>query len=50
MYNKKYLKDEKRFNTKENLQYFFTPVVLFDLAYRKDRNYYPKLFLKKKFS
>ena len=50
MYNKKYLKGEKRFNTKENLQYFFTPVVLFDLAYRKDRNYYPKLFLKKKFS
>ena len=48
-YNKKYLKGEKRFNTKENFQYFFTSVVLFDLAYGIDRNYYPKLFLEKRF-
>ena len=44
IYNKKYLKTEKRFNTKESFQCFYMPVILFDSAYRKDGNYYPKVF------
>ena len=30
IYNKKYLKAEKRFNTKESFQRFYIPVILFD--------------------
>ena len=45
MYNKKYLKSEKRFNRRENFQYFYIPIILFDSVYRKDGNYYPKVFL-----
>ena len=47
IYNKKYRKAEKRFNTKESFQCFYIPVILFDSVYRKDRNYYPKVFLEK---
>ena len=47
MYNKKYLKSEKRFNTKENFQCFYIPITLFDSVYIKDGNYYPKVFLEK---
>ena len=47
IYNKKYLKAEKRFNTKESFQCFYIPVILFDSVYRKDRKYYPKVFLEK---
>ena len=47
MYNKKYLKAEKRLNAKENFQCFYIPVILFDSVYRKDGNYYPKMFLEK---
>ena len=49
MYNKKYLKDEKIFNTKESFQCFYIPAILFDSVYRKDGNYYPKVFLEKFF-
>ena len=47
IYNKKYLKAEKRFNTKESFQCFYIPVILFDSVYRKDRKYYPKVLLEK---
>ena len=47
IYNKKYLKAEKRFNAKEELQCFYIPVILFDSVYRKDGNYYPKVILEK---
>ena len=30
IYNKQYLKAEKRFNTKESFQCFYIPVILFD--------------------
>ena len=30
----RYLKAEKRFNTKENFQCFYVPVILFDSIYR----------------
>ena len=43
IYNKQYLKAEKRFNTKESFQCFYIPVILFDSVYRKDGNYYPKV-------
>ena len=41
------VKAEKRFNTKEIFQCFYIPVILIDLVYRKDGNYYPKVFLEK---
>ena len=47
IYVKQYLKAEKRFNTKESFQCFYIPVILFDSVYRKDGNYYPKVFLEK---
>ena len=47
IYNKKYLKAERRFNTKESFQSFYIPVILFDSVYRKDGNYYPKVFSEK---
>ena len=47
IYNKKYLKVVKRFNTKESFQCFYIPVILFDSVYRKDGNYYPKVSLEK---
>ena len=37
-------KAEKRFNTKESFQYFYMSVILFDSVYRKNENYYPKVF------
>ena len=48
IYIKQYLKAEKRFNTKESFQCFYIPVILFDSVYRKDGNYYPKVFLEKR--
>ena len=47
IYNKKYLKVKKSFNTKESFQCFSIPVILFDSVYKKDGNYYPKEFLEK---
>ena len=47
IYNKIYLKAEKRFNKKESFQCFYIPVILFDSVYRKDGNYYPSAFLEK---
>ena len=46
-YNRKYLKAEKIFNTKESFQCFYIPVILFDSVHRKDGNYYPEVFLEK---
>ena len=34
-------------NTKESFQCFYILVILFDSVYRKDGNYYPKVFLEK---
>ena len=52
IYNKKYLKAEKRFKTKESFLYFFKqnfyiPVIIFYSVYRKDENYYLKVLLQK---
>ena len=47
IYNKKYLKPGKKFNTKGSFQCFYIPVILFDLVNRKDGNYCPKVFLEK---
>ena len=33
--------------TKGGSQYFYTPVILIDSVYRKDKNYYSKVFLEK---
>ena len=46
IYLKKYLKAEKRFNTKECFQCFYIPLILLESVYRKDGNYNPKVFLK----
>ena len=43
-YNKKYLKAEKRFNAKEGLFLYTSNICL---IYRKNRNYYSKVFLEK---
>ena len=40
-------KAEKKFSTKESFQCLFIPVILIDSVYRKDENYYPKVFLEK---
>ena len=45
--DKIYVKAEKRFNTIESFHSFYIPVILFDSVYRKDGNYYPKVFLEK---
>ena len=47
IYNKKYLKAEKRFDKKDGFQCFYMPVILFDSVYIKYGNYYPKVFLQK---
>ena len=47
IHNKKYLKDEKRFNIKESFQCFYISVILFDSGFRKNGNYCPKVFLEK---
>ena len=44
IYNKKYLKAEKRFNTIESFQLFYTPVILLDSVYRKDGSVFRKLY------
>ena len=36
IYNKKHLKAEKRFNSKESFQCFYIPVILFDSVCKKD--------------
>ena len=51
MYSKKYLIAKKTFSTKESSQCFYrtvipAQVILIDLVYRKDENFYPKVFLK----
>ena len=52
---KKFLIAKKTFNTKESFQCFYRkviplPEILIDAVYRKDENYYPKVFLEKKSS
>ena len=47
IYNKKYLKFEKKIKTKKNFQCFYTLVLLIDSVYRKDQSHYPKLFFEK---
>ena len=51
-YNKKYLKTEAKsyegkINTKESSQYIFMSAILVDSVYRKDKSYYPQVFLEK---
>ena len=46
VYNKKYLK-AKKINTKERFHWVYAQVILIDSVYRKDENYYPKVFLEK---
>ena len=38
---------KKKVNTKWGFQYLYAPVILIDSIYRKDENYYPKVFLEK---
>ena len=47
IYNKKYLKAEEKFNTKESFQCFYIQVVLIDSVYRIDENCSPRVFLEK---
>ena len=47
IYNKKYLKAEKKFNIKESFQCFYIPVILIDSVYRKDGIDYSIVFLEK---
>ena len=49
IYNKNYLKSEKRFNTKEIFQCFYIIVILFDSVYKKEGKFYSKVFLGKNF-
>ena len=42
---RKNLKADERFNTKESFQCYYIPVIIFDSVYRKDGNYYPKVYL-----
>ena len=42
--SKKYLKPEKRFNTKESFHCFYIPVILFESVYKKYGYYYLKVF------
>ena len=45
IYNEKYLKAEKRFNTKESFWCFYIRVISFNSICRKDGNNHPKVFL-----
>ena len=48
IYSKKYLKGEKKQKkTKGSFECLYASLILFDSIYRKDKNYYPKVFLKK---
>ena len=38
-------KREKKFTTKESFECFYIPVILIHSVYRKDENYYPKIYL-----
>ena len=38
---------KEKVNTKWSFQYLYAPVILIDSIYRKDENYYPKVFLEK---
>ena len=49
IYNKLYLKAEKRFNAKDGFECFYIPAVFFDLVYINYGNYYSKVFLKNLF-
>ena len=42
--NKKNLKAEKKFITKECFQCFNIPIILIESVYRKDENLFPKMF------
>ena len=46
IYRKKYLKAERK-NTKGGFHCLYAPIILIDSIYRKDENYYPKVFLQK---
>ena len=48
IYSKKYLKGEKKTKkTKGSFECLYASLILFDSIYRKDKNYDPKVFLKK---
>ena len=47
IYSKKYLKAEKKINTKGGFQFLYATIILIDSIYRKYENYYPKVFLEK---
>ena len=47
IYNKKYLKAEKKINTKEGFHRICKRVILIDSVYKENENYYPKVFLEK---
>ena len=45
IFNKKYLKAEKKFNTQKKLSMFLYTSNMIDSVYRKYENYYPKVIL-----
>ena len=47
IFNKKYVKAEKKFNTQKKLSMFLYTSNMIDSVYRKDENYYPKVILEK---
>ena len=52
IYDKKYLKAEKishnaKINTKKGSQCIYISVILIASVYKKDKNYYPQVFLEK---
>ena len=47
VYNEKCIKAENKINAKESFQCFYIPVILIDLVYKKNENYYPKVILEK---
>ena len=47
LFNKKYIQNVKKIKTKEGYQCIYTPVILIESIHRKDRNYYPQVFLEK---
>ena len=47
MYNKKYVKAEKKIKTKKGYHCICKRVLLIDSVYKKNENDYPKVFLEK---
>ena len=47
IYSKKNKKAEEKVNINRGFQCLYTTIILIDSIHRKDKNYYPKVFLEK---